>query len=208
MTTVATAHRFLYAFTLALYGVATAAAQNPAESGEGLSPGHFGFGRTAEASEIDTWDIEVSPSGEGLPEGSGTAATGAPVFARQCAACHGPNGDGGTAAALVGLVPGGGPPFGRAYETWRGDRDHVPYTVGNYWPYATTLFDYINRAMPTGAPGSLAPDQVYGLVAWLLFRNEIIEEEAVMNRQSVPLVAMPARDIFVPDDRRGGPEGK
>jgi len=79
-------------------------------------------------------------------------------------------------------------------------------TIGNYWPYATTLYDYINRAMPLTAPGSLSPDEVYGLVAFLLWKNEIVPESAVMDARSLPRVVMPARDRFVPDDRKGGPE--
>src|SRR2546430_17680005 len=86
-----------------------------------------------------------------------------------------------------------------------------PYTtlfrsIGNYWPYATSLYDYIHRAMPLGAPGSLTPDEVYSLVAYLLWRNEIIAETAVIDARTLPRVVMPARDRFVVDDRRGGPE--
>ena len=168
----------------------------------------FGFGEPATHAEIEAWDIDVMADGSGLPEGEGTPATGATVYARQCASCHGQAGEGGTAAGLVGTQPGGGPPFGPAYEEWRDERPDVPFTVGNYWPYATTLFDYIRRAMPTSAPGSLDTDQVYGLVAWLLAQNEIIGESDVMNAETLPAVQMPARDIFVMDDRQGGPEVK
>jgi S-disulfanyl-L-cysteine oxidoreductase SoxD len=94
--------------------------------------------------------------------------------------------------------PAGIFPFGR-------DRRFVP-TIGNYWPYATTIYDYVNRAMPLNAPGSLEPDEVYGLVAWLLWRNEIISDTTVMDRETLPRIAMPARGRFVPDDRKGGPE--
>jgi cytochrome c len=79
-------------------------------------------------------------------------------------------------------------------------------TIGNYWPYATTLYDYINRAMPLNAPGSLKPDEVYSAVAYLLWRNEIIADTAAMNAQTLPRVVMPARDRFVQDNRHGGPE--
>ena len=99
---------------------------------------------------------------------------------------------------LVGREPRQGFPFGR-------DRRFVP-TIGNYWPYATTIYDYVNRAMPLNAPGSLEPDEVYGLVAWLLWRNEIISDTTVIDRQSLPRITMPARSRFVPDDRKGGPE--
>ena len=99
---------------------------------------------------------------------------------------------------LVGREPRVGFPFGR-------DPSLVK-TVGNYWPYATTLYDYINRAMPLNAPGSLKPDEVYGLVAFLLWRNEIVADTAVMNAQTLPRVVMPAHDRFVVDNRRGGAE--
>ncbi len=148
----------------------------------------LGLGRPATESEIDALDIDVMPDGTGLPPGEGGAADGAPVWAQACRACHGPNGEGGVAAPVVGRDPAG------------------PPTVGNYWPYATTLYDYIARAMPRMAPGTLTPDQVYGLVAWILAKNSIIDENAVMNAKTLPLVMMPARDLFVPDDRRGGPE--
>lgn len=172
------------------------------------APDRFGFGQPATHAQIEAWDIDVMPDGTGLPDGEGTAESGAPVYTRQCASCHGREGEGGTGGALVGTQPGNGPPFGPRYEEWRGDGDDVPFTVGNYWPYATTLFDYISRAMPSSAPGSLGPDQVYGLVAWLLAKNEIIPTDAVMNAETLPQVEMPARTIFVPDDRRGGPEVK
>ena len=151
-------------------------------------PARFGFGRAATAEEIKAWDIDVMPDGEGLPPGSGTPAGGAKSYARTCAACHGPSGTEGPFDRLVGR-----------------DRALVR-TIGNYWPYATTLYDYIHRAMPLGAPGSLTPDEVYGLVAYLLWRNEIIAETAVIDARTLPRVVMPARDRFVVDDRRGGPE--
>ena len=153
------------------------------------APETFGFGRPAAPEEIARLDIDVMPDGTGLPPGRGTAADGARTWGRFCSGCHGPDGEGGTAAALVGRDPGARPP-----------------TVGNYWPYSTTLYDYINRAMPRTAPGTLTPNQVYGLAAWILARNEIIAEDAVMNAETLPAVVMPARDRFVPDDRRGGPE--
>ena len=148
----------------------------------------FGFGRPATAAEIAALDIDVTPDGAGLPYGSGTAADGAVTWRRACGVCHGDTGEGGSAAPLVGRDPDG------------------PPTVGNYWPYATTLFDYINRAMPRNTPGTLTPDEVYGLVAWILNRNDIVADDAVMNRETLSEVAMPARDRFVPDDRRGGRE--
>ena len=161
----------------------------------------FGFGRPASREEIAAWDLDVRPDGTGLPEGEGTAASGAPIYAAQCAACHGPNGEGGIADRLVGYDPASTPPFGPRYEAWRGDGADVRFSVGNYWPYATTLYDYILRAMPSASPGTLAPDEVYGLVAWILAENGIIARDTVMNASTLPAVEMPARDIFVPQER-------
>ena len=156
------------------------------------APDHFGFGSDASAARVAMWDIDVKPDGEGLPPGSGTVAQGQRVFLTHCVACHGATGTEGPNDRLVGTA---------AWEQWPNGQ-----TVGNYWPYATTLYDYINRAMPRPTPGMLTPDQVYSLVAWILAKNEIIAEDAVMNAETLPAVVMPARDRFVPDDRRGGPE--
>ena len=187
-------------------GVVAQAAGLPAEqqaAAGGAEPQaeRFGFGRPATPEEIAAWDIDVRPDGDGLPAGDGTAASGAPVYAAQCAVCHGPAGEGGIADRLVGYDPASAPPFGPRYEAWRGDRADVPFSVGNYWPYATTLYDYILRAMPSDSPGTLAPDDVYGLVAWILAENGIITRDAVMNATTLPAVEMPARDIFVPQER-------
>ena len=180
---------------------AQAAGQDAGGGAAEAMPESFGFGRAATPDEIAAWDIDVMPDGTGLPEGEGTAASGAPIYARQCAVCHGQAGEGGVADRLVGYQPESTPPFGPRYEAWRGDGPDVPYSVGNYWPYATTLYDYIHRAMPTNAPGTLEPDQVYGLVAWILAENGIIAADAVMNATTLPAVEMPARDIFVPQER-------
>jgi len=166
---------------------------------EGQTVARYGVGRPATRSEIAAWDIDVNPSGVGLPAGRGTAAEGAPVYAAKCAACHGANGEGLPAGpALVGREPREGFPFGQNLKYTR--------TVGNYWPYATTLYDYINRAMPATVPGSLTADEIYGVIAWILTRNEIIDSTAVMDAASLPRVRMPARDRFVPDNRRPGAE--
>ena len=159
----------------------------------------YGVGRPATPAEIAAWSIDVNPSGEGLPAGRGTAEEGARVFAANCAGCHGSRGEGLPAApALVGREPREGFPFGESLKYVR--------TVGNYWPYATTLYDYINRTMPATTPGSLAPDEIYAVVAWILAQNEIISPTAVIDAASLPRVRMPARDRFVPDDRHGGAE--
>jgi S-disulfanyl-L-cysteine oxidoreductase SoxD len=166
---------------------------------EGQSAHRYGVGRPATPAEIAAWDIDVNPAGKGLPAGRATAADGARVYTAKCAACHGAKGEGlPTGPALVGREPRGGFPFGHSLKYTR--------TVGNYWPYATTLYDYLNRAMPATAPGSLTADEIYGVIAWILDRNEIIDSTAVMDAASLPRVRMPARDRFVRDDRRPGPE--
>lgn len=157
-----------------------------------------GIGRAATAEEIAAWDIDVMPDGTGLPSGRGTVPAGREVFSAKCAACHGSEGTGGVGGPLVGRIPGDEFPFALDPS--------VPLTIGNFWPYATTLFDYTRRAMPFDAPGSLTDDEVYSLVAYLLFLNEIVSEDAVMNAQTLPAVVMPSRDRFVEDDRRGGRE--
>ena len=187
-------------------GMAAQAAGGPAEAQAAAGAPEpqaerFGFGRPAAPEEIAAWDIDIRPDGAGLPEGAGTAASGAPVYAAQCAVCHGAAGEGGVADRLVGYDPASTPPFGPRYEAWRAGGADVGFSVGNYWPYATTLFDYIRRAMPSGEPGTLAPDEVYGLVAWILAENGIIAPDAVMNAETLPAVEMPARDIFVPQER-------
>ncbi len=179
---------------------ALAAAQSP--------PKRFGIGTPATREQIAALDIDVRPDGTGLPPGRGTASEGGEVYARKCAACHGANGEGGTADALVGTEPKSSAPFGPAYEQWRGGRADVPFTVGNYWPYATTIFDYVRRAMPAGAPGSLTANETYSLVAWLLASNGVIAETEPMNADTLPRVSMPARSRFVPDDRKGGAQVK
>lgn len=168
-------------------------------------PARFGVGRAASDAQVAAWDIDVGPDGKGLPQGSGSVAQGAAVFAAKCAACHGPAGEGqvgappaGAAAApkLVGRDPREGFPFGQDPKLVK--------TVGNYWPYATTVFDYVRRTMPLTAPGSLTNNEVYAVVAFLLAQNEVIERTAVMNSTTLPAVRMPARDKFVVDDRKGG----
>ena len=184
--------------TIAVTAVATAQAPPP----------YFGFGEPAPPDLIAALDIDVRPDGTGLPPGRGTAREGGAIYARQCAACHGAKGEGGQADRLVGAEPAGLAPFGPEYERWREGRPDVPFTVGNYWPYAATLFDYTRRAMPANAPGTLTADETYSLVAWLLAQNGIIADTAVMNAETLPTVIMPAHGRFVPDSRVGGPEVK
>jgi len=164
-------------------------------------PARFALGSTPSDSLIHAWDIDINPAGVGLPPGSGTHTQGAVVFAAKCASCHGPHGEGiAPAPALVGREPREGFPFGK-------DPKYVK-TVGNYWPYATTIFDYVRRAMPQVTPGALSSDELYSVVAFILAENEIIPKDAVIDATTLPAVKMPARDRFVVDDRKGGPELK
>lgn len=146
------------------------------------------IGRAATPADIARWDIDIGPDGAGLPPGNGDARRGASVYAERCAGCHGTNG-------RKGRDKLAGPP---------GDR--TTKTVGSFWPYATTLFDYIRRAMPPAAPGSLSDADVYALTAYILTLNAIITPDHEMNAESLPKVSMPARGRFVPDNRRGGAE--
>ena len=143
------------------------------------------IGRPATAEEIRAWDTAVSPDGKELPPGSGTVAEGAKIFAQKCAPCHGPNGEGAAAKVLVG---GRGTLASPSPER----------TVGSYWPFATTVWDYINRAMPPMQEGTLKPAEVYALTAFLLYRNDIIQENDVMDAKSLPKIQMPNRNGFVP----------
>ncbi|HEU4993336.1 MAG TPA: cytochrome c [Gemmatimonadaceae bacterium] len=153
------------------------------------------IGRRATAAEIRAWDIDVNASGVGLPAGSGSYARGAAVFAQQCASCHGARGEGlATNPRLIGAEPRD---FSFALDP------KIPKTIGNYWPYATTLYDYINRAMPFTAPSSLPANDVYSVVAYLLAENGVIDRSRTIDAVSLPRVRMPARDRFVPDDRTG-----
>jgi S-disulfanyl-L-cysteine oxidoreductase SoxD len=142
-----------------------------------------GLGKPITPQELAPWDIHVMPDGTGLPPGSGTSAQGAPIYAQKCAACHGENGKGGTNAAVVG-----GPP--------RASLDGGK-TITNYWPHATTLFDFIRRAMPYQAPKSLTDNEVYALTAYILALNKLIGENDVVNAQTLPKVQMPNRDNFI-----------
>jgi cytochrome c len=145
-------------------------------------------------------DIDVGTDGEGLPAGKGSAANGAELYKAKCSMCHGPKGEGmgNVYPALIGPSPAGG------FEAFARDPG-LPRTVGNYWSHATTLYDYVRRAMPLTAPGSLTNDEVYALAAYLLAENEVIPRDATLDSTSLMAVKMPARDRFVPDDRRGGP---
>jgi len=161
------------------------------------SPERYGFGRAPSPGRLEELDVDVLPDGTGLPPGSGSVDEGAAVYRARCAACHGPGGRGGAFTPLVS------PPDQRVFPDSRGPR--IPRTVGNYWPRATSLYEYVARAMPMQDPGTLTPDQVYAVVAWILHRNGIVEAGTVLDAGSLPGVEMPARDRFVRDSRTGGP---
>ena len=144
------------------------------------------LGTPASPEETARYDISIPPNGAGLPKGAGTAREGVKVYEQKCQACHGAKGAGKPADALVG---GQGTLASRAPQR----------TVGSYWPYATTLFDYVRRAMPLSAPLSLSDDEVYAVSAYVLYLNGIVGEDAAMNAQSLPRVKMPNRDGFVSD---------
>ena len=153
------------------------------------------LGTPISPAELAAWNIFVLPDGTGLPRGSGTFAQGAPIFAQKCALCHGDQGKGGISAALVGS-----PPIKSLDAT---------KTIANFWPYSTTIFDFIRRSMPWQQPRSLTDEEVYALTAYLLALNKIIGEQDVMNAQTLPKVKMPNRNGFIPrfpDKMPPGPE--
>jgi cytochrome c len=143
-----------------------------------------GLGESLSAAEVAAVDFTVLPDGTGLPEGRGSVAEGEALYGQHCLACHGEGGEGGANDRLAGGVGSIG-------------TDRPLKTVGSYWPYATTVFDYVRRAMPYNAPGTLASDEVYALTAYLLHLNGILDAEAVMDAGSLPAVSMPNREGFV-----------
>jgi hypothetical protein len=168
------ARRFAFVLSAALAGCAAAP-----------EPQTPRLGRPVSADEAPRPDPPtVFPDGGGLPPGRGTAADGQALYAARCAACHGARGEGGSGGRLVGRAPLLASPWPEK-------------TVGQYWPYATTLYDYIRRAMPIDAPGSLSADQGYALTAWVLHANGIIGPDDEMNALALPRVRMPNRDGFV-----------
>lgn len=157
----------------------------------------YGFGRTATRAEIAGWDIDVRPDGQGLPPGQGTAVEGETVYMDRCASCHGEFGEA----------------FGRFPALMGGEEtlatDEPVKTVSSYWPYATTLWDYIYRAMPFGEAQSLSGDEVYAVTAFILNLNDIVAPDFVLDRDSLPKIEMPNRGGFVtPDPRPDVPGGE
>ena len=147
------------------------------------------LGRVASADEVKAWSISIPPRGVGLPAGSGSVQQGLAVYTAKCVACHGEKGVGKPADAMAG-----GKGTLASADALR--------TVGSYWPYATTLFDYVRRSMPVNAPMSLSNDEVYAVTAYMLNINAIVPAEAVMNAQTLPQVVMPNRAGFVDYSRK------
>ena len=174
-------------------------ADTPIADRPATPPTRYALGHPADSTLLARLDVDVDPSGHGLPPGAGTPAQGALVYAAKCASCHGAKGEGQAIyPRLVGRDPRDGFQFASDPK--------ITKTVGNYWPYATTLFDYVHRAMPYNAPGSLKTDETYAVVAWLLAQNEIVPPNAVIDARALAEVRMPARDRFVNDNRHGGRE--
>ncbi len=155
-------------------------------AGAAQTPNYGHVGRTPSEEEIRAWDIAIGVDGTELPPGSGTARQGAPLYTDKCSACHGANLE--------------GSPMGKALTGGKGTLTsaHSVETIGSYWAFATSIWDYINRAMPLYEEGTLSVDQVYAVTAYLLYRNDIIQEGEVMDAQSLPQVRMPNRDGFIP----------
>lgn len=152
-------------------------------------PDTFGFGTAVSVAYISIFDIDVRPDGKGLPVGTGIVKEGRIVYQQKCIVCHGKTGrEGGLGGKLVSSAAD----------------SNKTKTIGNYWPYATTVYDYIQRAMPYNEPGSLTSKEVYDLTAYLLYENGIIDSTFLLTEKTLPLIDMPAKPLFVPDDRNPG----
>jgi len=151
------------------------------------------LGKPIAPSDLAGWDIDVEPDGAGLPPGGGTSEQGAAIFADKCALCHGDGGKGGVFSAK------GAPAAPALVEDKKiNGIDESTTTIANYWPYATTLFDYIRRAMPWTEPRSLSNDEVYALSAYILAQNKLIDAKLTIDATTLPIVQMPNRDGFIP----------
>ena len=164
-----------------------ALAGGPATAQDGQDTG---IGRAATEQEVAGWNIDIPVDGDGAPEGSGTAAEGQSIYDNACAACHGVFGEG---AGRYPAVMGGEGSL---------DSDDPEKTVGSYWPYATTLWDYIHRAMPFGNAQSLSNDQTYAVTAYVLYLNDIIGFEETVNADNIAEIEMPNKDGFIRPDPR------
>lgn len=161
----------------------------------------YGLGKAPTAEELRAMDITISPNGSNLPPGSGSAKEGAPLFAQKCAACHGATGSGGPAPMLI--KPSSGTKVSTPCLAPCINEGNV---MALHSPYATTLWDYINRGMPFRQEGTLKPDEVYALTAFILFKNGVIQEDTILDAQSLPQVKMPNHDGYaLPEWKHGMP---
>ncbi len=161
----------------------------------------YGLGKTPTPAEIHAWDISIGPEGKELPPGSGTAKEGAQLFADKCAACHGATGSGGPAPMLIKPAIAPKKPL-PCLSPCIGPGN----VMALHSPYATTIWDYIHRAMPFGQEGTLKPDEVYALTAFLLYKNGVIKEDDVLNQQTLPQIKMPNRNGYaIPNWKPGMP---
>jgi cytochrome c len=163
---------------LLLFAASILAAQSP----------KYGVGRAPTPDEVRQWSVSIGPDGKGLPEGRGTAAQAKELYSNRCAKCHGDKGQGRDSVPIAG-----------GQGTLRNPKPLR--TVGSYWPYATTIWDYVNRAMPFDRPGTLTADQVYSLTAYVLYLNGLAKEDEVIDAHTLPKVQMPNRNGFVSDPR-------
>lgn len=178
---------------LALFGIiaTVALATGIGAAMAGGYGGPYGFGAPATAADIAAVDIDAMPDGRGLPAGSGSYAAGKDVYASKCAACHGAKMEGVKGTGGAALIGGRGSlASGKPKKT-----------VESYWPYATTVFDFVKRAMPFNEPGTLSNDEIYAVTAYVLGEGNIVGKDAVMDAKSLPKVQMPNRDGFIPDPR-------
>jgi cytochrome c len=156
-----------------------------------LAAGERGLGRMPTPEEIKGWDIDVRADGTGLPDGQGTVVKGEKIYVKQCRACHGDKGVFPAVPLTPPLAGGRG-----SLESFRPRK-----TIGSFWPYAPTLFDYVRRAMPYGNPGSLSDTETYSVTAYLLFLNHLLPRDAVLDASYLAGIKMPNRNGFVPDPR-------
>ncbi len=154
-----------------------------------VGAGPLGLGRPANPDEIAAWDIDVRPDGTGLPDGRGNVATGEEIFTELCAGCHGDFGEG------VGRYPA----LAGGSDTLTDERPVK--TVGSYWPHLSTVFDYVRRAQPFGSPGTLTDDQIYALTAYILYLNDLVDDDFVLDRDSFRAVTLPNHAGFTDDTR-------
>lgn len=174
-------------FSLIVFGLIVAGLTVPASAGK------LGIGREATAAEIKAWDIDVRPDGQGLPEGKGSVVAGEELFQEKCSVCHGEFAEG------VGRWP----VLAGGRDTLKSERPEK--TIGSYWPYLSTVYDYIFRAMPFGDAQSLTPDETYALTAYILHMNDLVEEEFILSKSNFLEIRLPNEANFIDDPRPDTP---